>query len=126
MQLLDPPTVHKPAGPYSHTALVPTGRELVFVAGQIGMRADGSVPSGFAEQAELAFDNLLACLAAHGLDAASIVRLGVFVVPGNDLGVLRAVRERRLGAHRPTSTTVYVPALAHPALLVEVEAVAAK
>ncbi len=52
------------------------------------------------------------------------MRLGVFVVSGHDLGTVRAVRERHFGAHHPTSTTVYVPQLASPTLLVEVEAVA--
>jgi enamine deaminase RidA (YjgF/YER057c/UK114 family) len=54
------------------------------------------------------------------------VKLGVFVLPGQDLQVLRAAREKHFGAHRPTSTTVCVPQLASKALLVEVEAIAVK
>ena len=123
---LNPPDVHPPLGPYSHTAVVPAGAQLIFVAGQVGMRADGTVPASFAEQAEVTFANLRACLAAHGLGVESVVRLGVFVVPQQDFQILRAARERHFGAHRPTSTTVYVPALAAPALLLEVEAVAVK
>jgi enamine deaminase RidA (YjgF/YER057c/UK114 family) len=123
---LNPDAVHPPAGPYSHTALVPANTELVFVAGQVGMRRDGSVPPAFAEQAELAFANLRACLAAHGLGIESVVKLSVFVLPGQDFQVLRAIRERHCGAHRPASTTVYVPGLATPQLLVEIEAVATK
>jgi len=123
---LDPKNVHAPVGPYSHTAVVPAGAELVFVAGQVGMRADGSVPETFGEQAELAFENLRACLAAHDLTAADVVRLGVFLLPGQDFALLRAARERHFGAHRPVSTTVFVPQLAAPSLLLEVEAVAAR
>jgi enamine deaminase RidA (YjgF/YER057c/UK114 family) len=40
--------------------------------------------------------------------------------------LLRSAREKHFGSHRPTSTTVYVPALASPALKLEVEAVAVK
>ncbi len=123
---LNPTDVHAPVGPYSHTALVPSGAELLFIAGQVGMRPDGSVPADFAEQADLTFHNLRACLAAHGLSHEAVVRLGVFLVPGQDFQLLRAARERHFRAHRPTSTTVYVPQLATPALLVEVEAVAVK
>jgi 2-iminobutanoate/2-iminopropanoate deaminase len=123
---LDPQDVHAPVGPYSHTAVVPGGSELVFVAGQVGMRPDGSVPAAFVDQAELTFANLRACLAAHGLGVESVVKLNVFVLPRQDFQLLRAVRERYFGAHRPTSTTVYVPALAAPALLLEVDAVAVK
>jgi 2-iminobutanoate/2-iminopropanoate deaminase len=123
---LNPRDVHAPVGPYSHTAVVPTGTELVFIAGQVGMRADGSVPTGFADQAELTFQNVRACLAAHGIGIDAVVKLAVFIVPGQDFQQLRAVRERHFGAHRPTSTTVYVPQLASPAYLLEVEAIAVK
>lgn len=125
-KFLNPRDVHAPVGPYSHTAAVPAGTELVFIAGQVGMRADGSVPAAFADQAEVTFENLRGCLAAHGLGLEAVVKLGVFVVPGQDFQVLRAARERHFGAHRPTSTTVYVPQLASPAFLLEIEAIAAK
>jgi enamine deaminase RidA (YjgF/YER057c/UK114 family) len=106
--------------------VVPAGSTLVFVAGQVGMRADGSIPESFAEQAEVTFANLEACLAAHGLGVEAVVRLGVFLVPGQEFAALRRARERHFGTHRPTSTTVYVPQLASPAFLLEVEAVAVK
>jgi enamine deaminase RidA (YjgF/YER057c/UK114 family) len=125
-KFIDPRDVHAPVGPYSHTAVVNAGTELIFIAGQVGMRADGSVPSAFAEQAEVTFQNVRACLAAHGLGVEAVVRLGVFVLPGQDFAVLRGVRERHFGTHRPASTTVYVPQLASPAFLLEVEAIAAR
>jgi enamine deaminase RidA (YjgF/YER057c/UK114 family) len=125
-RFLDPRDVHPPAGPYSHTGVVPAGAELVFVAGQVGMSQDGMVPAAFAEQAELAFRNVRACLAAHGLGVEAVVKLNVFVLPGQDFQALREARERHFGQHRPTSTTVYVPQLASPAFLLEVDAVAAK
>ena len=37
----NPRTVHAPVGPYSHTAIVRAGTELVFISGQVGMRVDG-------------------------------------------------------------------------------------
>ena len=123
---VNPVDVHAPVGPYSHTAVVPTGAELVFIAGQVGMAADGTVPTAFVQQAELTFQNLRACLAAHQLDVDAVVKLSVFVLPGQDFQALRQIRERHFGAHRPASTTVYVPALAAPAFLLEVEAVAVK
>jgi enamine deaminase RidA (YjgF/YER057c/UK114 family) len=125
-KFIDPRDVHAPVGPYSHTAVVSAGTELIFIAGQVGMRPDGSVPSAFAEQAEVTFQNVRACLAAHGLGVEAVIRLGVFVLPGQDFAVLRAVRERHFGTHRPASTTVYVPQLASPAFLLEVEAIAAR
>ena len=123
---VDPRDVHGPVGPYSHTAVVPPGTELVFVAGQVGTAVDGAVPAAFAQQAELTFRNLRACLAAHQLDLDAIVKLNVFLLPGQDFQALRQIRERHFGTHRPASTTVYVPALAAPTFLIEVEAIAVK
>jgi enamine deaminase RidA (YjgF/YER057c/UK114 family) len=123
---LDPRDVHAPVGPYSHTAVVQAGSELLFISGQVGLRPDGSVPPAFADQVELTFLNLRSCLAAHGLGLDAVVKLGVFVVPDQDFHVVRAARERHFGAHRPTSTSLYVPQLASPKFLIEVEAVAAR
>ncbi len=126
IEFSNPEDVYAPLGPYSHTAVVPEGTELLFVSGQVGAREDGSAPETLAEQAELAFDNLLALLRAHGLAGEDIVKLSVFVVAGQDGRAVRDARLKALGSHRPTSTTVYVPALVDPAWLVEVEAVAAR
>ncbi len=87
--MLNPRDIHAPVGPYSHTAVVPAGTELVFIAGQVGMRPDGSVPAAFAEQAELTFTNLRACLAAHGLGVEAVVKLSVFLLPQQDFQLLR-------------------------------------
>lgn len=124
--LVNPTDIHAPMGAYSHTASVPPGSELIFVSGQVGMRADGGVPSTLAEQAETVFQNLRACLAAHGADLESVVKLTTFVVSGQDAQLVRDVRLRHFGAHRPASTLVFVPQLLTPTFLLEVEAVAVK
>jgi enamine deaminase RidA (YjgF/YER057c/UK114 family) len=123
---LNPSNVHVPVGAYSHTVSVPPGSELVFISGQVGIRSDGSLPASFAEQAEVVFENIRACLAAHGVGMDAVVKLTSFLVPGQDVQVMREIRQRHFGEHRPTSTAVYVPQLVNPALLIEVEAVAVK
>ena len=123
---VNPPTVHAPAGAYSHTAVVPAGTELVFLSGQVGLRPDGSLPESLAEQTDQVFANIGALLAAHGLDAAALVKLTMFIVAGQDLQAVRAARVKFMGSHRPASTAVFVAQLADPAWHVEVEAVAAK
>ncbi len=124
--LLNPNTVHAPIGAYTHTATVPAGTELVFISGQVGMRQDGSIPATLNEQAEVVFDNLRACLAAHDLDMGAVVKLTAYLVAGQDVHAMREVRQRHFGPHRPTSTAVFVPGLVSPAFLLEVEAVAVK
>ena len=122
----NPPTVHAPAGAYSHTARVPADTELVFLSGQIGVRPDGTTLPGLAEQADQVFANVVALLGAHALQPRDIVKLTLFIAAGQDIQVVRAARVKHLGDHRPTSTAVFVAQLADPKWLVEVEAVAAK
>jgi enamine deaminase RidA (YjgF/YER057c/UK114 family) len=124
--LLNPANVHTPIGAYSHTAIVPAGTSLIFVSGQVGVLPDGSIPASFAEQVEMVFQNLRACLAAHGAGMESVVKLTTYVVSGQDIQVMRQIRLRHFGEHKPTSTAVFVPQLVNPALLLEVEAIAAK
>lgn len=126
VSFLDPASLHKPGPAYSHSAVVPAGTELVFLSGQVGIRPDGSTPASVAEQAEQVFANIGALLAAHGLGPGALVKLTTFLVAGQDIQAVRAARSRFLGAHRPTSTLVYVPQLADPAWHVEVEAMAAR
>lgn len=122
----NPASVHAPLGLYSHTVTVPEGTELVFLSGQVGVRPDGSVPATIAEQADQVFANIIALLKAHGLEAASIVKLTTFMVAGHSGDAVRAARLKYLGSHRPASTAVFVSQLVDPAWLVEVDAVAAK
>ena len=126
IKLLNPSDIHAPVGAYSHTAVVPDGSELVFISGQVGVQPDGSIPARLVEQAEVVFQNLRACLAAHGLGMESVVKLTTFIVSGQDVQLMREVRQRNFGSHRPASTAVFVPQLVDPALLLEVEAVAVK
>jgi 2-iminobutanoate/2-iminopropanoate deaminase len=84
------------------------------------------VPPTMDEQADQVFANIIALLNAHGLEAASLVKLTTFMVAGSDGDAVRAARLKYLGAHRPASTAVFVSQLVDPAWFVEVEAVAAK
>jgi len=122
---VSPPDVHTPVG-YSHTAVVSAGTDLVFLAGQVGIRPDGTTPATLTEQAEQMFNNIAALLKAHGLDESAIVKLTLFVVAGQDIRTVRSARVKLLGSHKPTSTAVFVSQLVDPALLVECEVIAAK
>jgi enamine deaminase RidA (YjgF/YER057c/UK114 family) len=122
----NPDLVHAPLGLYSHTAAVPAGTTLIYISGQVGVRKDGTTPDSIAEQADQVFANIVSLLRAHDLAATDIVKLTTFMVAGHDGQAVRNARLKHLGAHRPTSTAVYVSQLVDPAWFVEVEAIAAK
>jgi len=128
--IVNPDGLHDPVPfGYSHTAAVPTGAELVFVAGQYGSNAEGAVVSGdFTEQVEQAFGNLGVALGAHGLDLSHVVQLRTYVVNPDfeKLGAIGQAVRAGCGDTPPTQTVIGVAGLAMPDILFEVEAVAAR
>ena len=122
----NPPGVAAPAGNYSHGVEVPPGARWLYLAGQVGTNPDGTVPPDIAAQSDRVFENIKAILAGAGMTIADLVKLNVLLVPSADVPAFREVRNRHLGDHKPASTLAVISALASPAFLVEVEAIAAK
>ena len=122
---INPPNVAPPVGRYSHGVVVPSNARLLYVSGQIGTKPDGTVPPDFSEQARNAWRNLLAILDAAGMTAENLVKITAYLTRPSDLPAYRAVRASIAGEVRPASMLVFVPALADPSWLFEIEAVAA-
>jgi enamine deaminase RidA (YjgF/YER057c/UK114 family) len=124
---INPPSVPKPVAAYSHVADVPPGTRLLFLAGQVGNRPDGSLAEGVEDQAVQALENIRLILAAQGAGPQDIVKLTFYVAakPAS-LAKLNAKRaEMFAGTAPPPSTWIQVAGLARPEYLVEIEAVAA-
>jgi 2-iminobutanoate/2-iminopropanoate deaminase len=122
----NPPAIASPAGAYSHGIEVPPGARLLYVAGQVAMAPDGTVPQDFQSQAEQAWRNVAKVLAAAGMGVEDLVKITSFLTREEDVAAYRRVLLRHLGEARPASTLLIVKALARPEFLVEVEAVAAE
>jgi enamine deaminase RidA (YjgF/YER057c/UK114 family) len=122
---LSPPDIRPPFGRYHHVVEVNGATRLLFLSGQLGIRPDGSVPEHAAAQAEQAFANIDACLAAAGCTRAQIVRLSVFLTEAEYRQDYMRVRDAWVADPPPASTLLIVKALALPACKIEIEAVAA-
>ncbi|HEX2591018.1 MAG TPA: RidA family protein [Rhizomicrobium sp.] len=122
----NPSTVMKPVGAYSHAGLVKAGSDILYIAGQVGITADGTMLDGLAAQADAAFGNVLRILEANGMTAANLAKLNIYVVAGQDAAVTREARKKHLGEARPASTFVFISQLVDPKLLIEVEGVACR
>ena len=119
----NPPEMPVP-GTYSNGIEVPAGARTLYIAGQIGIAADGSVPEGIAAQTEIVFDNLTHILRSAGMDLTNLVKTTVFLTAPSDYAEFVKARTARLGATKPASTLVYIVQLVRPELKVEIEAVA--
>ena len=118
--------VHPPFANYSHAVEVPPGARTLFVSGQLGIAADGTVPPDAEGQAELIFQAIARILREAGMTMANIVRLNAYVVDRADLPAYMAVRDRHVGAPPPASTLLLVAGFPRPEFRLEVEAVAAR
>ena len=122
----NPGSTAAPNGTYSHGAEVPPDARWLFVAGQIPVRPDGTIPAKIEEQTEVVWQNILAVLADAGMGVTDVVKITSFLTRYENFARFAQVRAKFLGNHRPASTSVIISALAKPEFLVEVEAVAAK
>ena len=121
----NPPDVHTPLGRYSHVTVHPLGNGLkrVVLAGQVGLKPDGSIAGDLAAQIEQAWDNLIACLASENLGPQHLVKIVYFTTINTPdaLKVSREIRVRKLGDLAPSSTYLVIAGLAGPDFKVEIE-----
>lgn len=127
-QWLNPDGVAPPVANYSHVVTVDTGDGvLAFISGQVAMDADGSIvaPGDLAGQTDFCYRQLDGIVRSLGGTLADLVKQTTFVTDMSQMAAMREVRERFLSSPYPASTAVQVVRLAHPELMVEIEAVAA-
>lgn len=122
----NPDSIAAPTGAFSHGVETPPGARVLHVSGQVGIAPDGTLAADAGAQAQTAWDNIGAILAAAGMGLADIVKVTAYLTDPADVAAYAAVRGRVLGALRPASTLVVVAALVRPEWKVEVEVVAAR
>ncbi|KAH9879286.1 hypothetical protein J1614_002725 [Plenodomus biglobosus] len=139
-QTLNPTNVKKPNPSYSHCCVTPIlpGSKFITIAGQTGLRDDGTTAPDMASQAKEACQSLLDCLKAVGATPRDIVSVNHYVVrrigdPELDKQevVFRGWNEvwmdfmdREAGGHRPPGAAFGVVSMARDHIYYEVEVTA--
>ena len=124
-RFLNPADIAAPNSQYSHGVEHGPGRRLV-IAGQVGLRPDGSLAEGLEAQLSQCWDNLVAVLRAAGMDITDLVKVTIFVTVPNAIATNRRIREEKLQGHAPAATFLQVAGLARPDFLAEIEGEAVK
>jgi len=123
---LNPPTVVKPFSRYSQAVEAPANSRWLHISGQVGAMPDGTILKGFEAQATQCWVNITALLTAAGMGVADLVKVTIFLTSAAHIAASRAIRDAALKDAQPASTLLVIAALAHPDLVVEIDAVAAK
>jgi enamine deaminase RidA (YjgF/YER057c/UK114 family) len=99
---------------------------LLFLAGQGPVDADGTVvsPGDFDAQTRATFNNLQAVLAEAGATFESVVKLTTYLTDISRLQDYARIRSEFMRGDGPASTLIGVAALAFPAMMIEIDAVA--
>jgi enamine deaminase RidA (YjgF/YER057c/UK114 family) len=124
---LNPSEAPAPIGMYSNLS---RAGDLLFVAGQVGLRADGELAGeGLEAQAEQAFENIATLLASEGASLRDVVKFTTYLVSAGEIEAFFALRERLFpdlfpDGEYPPNTLLVVDRLVRPELRVEVEAIA--
>jgi len=125
MTPLNPNSIAAPFAAYSH-GVAATGRRVVATSGQLGLAADGSVPEGAKDQADICLANIDAILAEAGLTRDAILRLNAYVTGREHMAGYMAARDDYLKDVKtlPASTLMIVSGFTRPEFVVEIEALA--
>ena len=99
--------------------------EFLYVAGQIGLNPDGTMPENDEGQIVNAFDRLKIVLEEAGASLDDIVELVSYHVGlQNHLGKFVEIKSRYIREPYPTWTILEIAGLARPGLVIEIKAVA--
>ena len=116
-----------PEGRYSHSIEVPPNARWLYLAGQVGITPNGTILESLEEQDDQIWKNTILTLEDAGFGVEDIVKLTVFSTAPDGLSIHMKHRAQYLGSDRkPATTWLNISSLANPALLIEMETVAAK
>jgi len=101
---------------------MPPGARWVRTSGQVGLRADGTVPEGAEAQAGVCFGNIEAILAEAGMSRDNVVHVQAYVTDRAHMKGYMAARDAWLSgaAALPSSTLMIVSGFTRPEFVVEI------
>lgn len=123
---INPASMGSAPAAYTNGLHVVGPHETLYVAGQIGIDANGVASPDFETQARQAWANVFAILEGAGMTVANIVKTTIYLVDRVDNPKFVEVRKAVLQGHKPASTMVYVSGLVKPEWKVEIDVIAVK
>jgi enamine deaminase RidA (YjgF/YER057c/UK114 family) len=99
----------KDPGPVSSAGIL--ANQTLYVAGQDGRNADGSLPQDFRQEAGQSLGNVQRVLRAAGMDYGNVVWMNIYVTNGQDIAAMNDVYWKTIVQNPPARTVLVVSAL---------------
>ena len=126
IEFLNPEEAPAPAASYSNLAILPPGKRILVIAGQIGILTDGIMVEGMEAQYEQTLKNIHTLVTSQGGSKQDIARITVFLTEEpSDWSKIKDANEKYLNKSPPAKTWIYVSKVFKPEVKVEIEALAA-
>lgn len=127
MKALTPKSIRPPFARYSHGIDIPAGWRTVRTSGQLGIRADESIPDDAYGQAVVCFANIAEILREGGMTPHDVAHVSAYVTDRNYFADYMRARDEFIAgiATLPSSTLLIVSGFTNPEFKVEVEVLAA-
>lgn len=129
--ILNPSTMARPLGPYSHSVRVSPGK-LLFIAGQVAVDKNGNAvgPGDLKAQTQQVFQNLAAILSEAGASFSNVVEFTTYLVGRDAVQPFVEARNEIFptifpGEDYPPNTLLIISGLVREEFLVEIKALAA-
>lgn len=98
---------------------------FVFIAGQVGIRPDGTIPETAEEQIRMAFNRLAAILKHEGLTFNDVVEMVSYHIDiDSQLTTFREIKDEFMTKDFPAWTILGVQSLARDTLFIEIKVTA--
>lgn len=100
--------------------------DTIYVSGQVAFDKDGAIvgKGDMRAQTRMVMENIKSVLAQSNATIDDVVKVTMFITDMSKADQAREVRMEYFVTNPPASTGVEVKALAHPDLLIEIEAIA--
>jgi enamine deaminase RidA (YjgF/YER057c/UK114 family) len=99
----------KDPGPASSAGIL--ANQTLYVAGQNGRSADGSLPKDFQQEVGQSLSNVQGVLRAAGMDFGNVVWMNIYVTNGQDIAAMNDVYWKSIVPNPPARTVLVVGAL---------------
>ena len=105
IEFLNPEEAPAPAGSYSNLAILPPGKRILVIAGQIGNLIDGGMVEDLEAQYEQTLKNIHALVTSQGGSKHDIARITVFLTEEpSDWSKIKDANEKYLNQPPPAKT----------------------